>query len=158
MLVLSVIAEFVAFVAVVALVALVAVDAFPVRSPTKVVDVTEVKPANVVTVAPKATLVEPMVTLELTKAAFGMLVNEAPDPLNPVAVKTPVEGLNWYLVDDTNSVETEPDVTEVNNGYLVAFVVVSSEIDTEAEIVVQVGALAPFEVKTCPVVPAAVNA
>ena len=111
MLVLSVTATFVAFVAVVALVA---VDAFPVKAPTKVVDVTEVKPANVVTVAPKATAVEPIVTLEFTKAAFGMLVNEAPEPLNPVAVKTPVEGLNWYLVEATYSVVRLPAVVAAN--------------------------------------------
>lgn len=110
---LSVIAELVAFVAVVALVA---VEALPVKAPTKVVDVTEVRPANVVTVAPKATEVEPIVTLELTKAAFGMLVNEAPDPLNPVAVKTPVEGLNWYLVELVNSVVIVPLVASENKG------------------------------------------
>ena len=78
-LVLSVIAIFVAFVAVVALVA---VLALPVSAPTKVVDVTEVKPANVVTVAPNATEVEPIVTLELVNAEFGILVKLAPEPLN----------------------------------------------------------------------------
>jgi hypothetical protein len=92
----SVIAVFVAFVAVVAVVA---VDALPVKAPTKVVEVTETRPANVVTVAPKATAVEPIVTLELTKAELGMLVKEAPEPLNTVAVKTPVDGLYWYLVE-----------------------------------------------------------
>ena len=81
------------FVAFVAVVADVAVDAFPVKAPTKVVDVTETRPANVVTVAPKATAVEPIVTLEFVKAEFGMLVKAAPEPLNPVAVKIPVEGL-----------------------------------------------------------------
>ena len=110
---LSVTATFVAFVA---LVALVAVEAFPVKAPTKVVDVTEVKPANVVTVAPKATAVEPIVTLELTKAPLGMLVRLAPEPLNPVAVKTPVEGLNWYFVELVYSVVRLPDVAAANNG------------------------------------------
>jgi len=109
----SVIAVFVAFVAVVAEVA---VLALPVKAPTKVVEVTEVSPAKVVTVAPKATAVEPMVTLELTKAALGMLVRLAPDPLNPVAVKTPVDGLNWYLVDATYSVANVPDVDAANKG------------------------------------------
>ena len=87
----SVIAVFVAFVAVVAVVA---VLAFPVNAPTKVVDVTEVKPTNVVTVAPSATAVEPIVTLEFVSAELGIEVKAAPEPLNPVAVKTPVEGLN----------------------------------------------------------------
>jgi hypothetical protein len=108
-----VIAVFVAFVAVVALVA---VEALPDKAPTKVVEVTEVRPANVVTVAPKATAVEPIVTLELTRAAFGMLVRLAPEPLNPVAVKMPVEGLNWYLVELTNSVVKLPAVTAANKG------------------------------------------
>ena len=135
-------------VAFVAVVALVAVEALPVKAPTKVVDVTEVRPANVVTVAPKDTAVEPIVTLEFTNPALGMLVKAAPEPLNPVAVKTPVLGLYWYLVELTYSVETEPAVTDVNNGYLTEFVVVSSVIDIEAEAVVHVGALAPFEVRT----------
>ena len=109
----SVIAILVAFVAVVALVA---VEAFPVKAPTKVVDVTEVSPTNVVTVAPKATAVEPIVTLELTRAAFGMLVRLAPEPLNPVAVRMPVDGLNWYLVELTYSVVKLPAVAAANKG------------------------------------------
>ena len=113
MLVLSVTATFVAFVAVVAVVAELAL---PVKAPTKVVDVTEVRPTNVVTVAPKATAVEPMVTLELTRAAFGMLVKAAPEPLNPVAVKSPVDGLNWYLVELTYSVVKLPAVAAANKG------------------------------------------
>ena len=39
-----------------------AVDALPVKEPTKVVDVTLLKPARVVTVEPKETEVEPIVT------------------------------------------------------------------------------------------------
>ena len=113
MLVLSVTPTFVVFVA---LVALVAVDALPVKAPTKVVDVTEVRPANVVTVAPNATAVDPMVTLEFTKPAFGMLVKAAPEPLNPVAVKTPVEGLYWYLVELVYSVVIVPLVALENKG------------------------------------------
>ena len=109
----SVTAVFVAFVAEVALVA---VLALPVKAPTNVVEVTETNPANVVTVAPNATEVEPMVTLELTKAALGILVKAAPEPLNPVAVKTPVDGLNWYLVLLTNSVVKLPAVTSANSG------------------------------------------
>ena len=90
----SVIAIFVALVAVVAVVAVVADEAFPVNAPTKVVEVTLVKPAKVVTVAPRATDVEPIVTLELTKAPLGMLVKLAPEPLNTVEVNVPVDG--WY--------------------------------------------------------------
>ena len=104
------------FVAFVALVALVAVVAFPDKSPTKVVEVTEVRPAKVVDDAPKAIVVEPIVTLELTRAAFGMLVKAAPEPLNPVAVKMPVEGLNWYLVELTYSVVKLPAVAAANKG------------------------------------------
>jgi len=103
-------------VALVAFVAVVAVLALPVKAPTKVVEVTEVSPAMVVTVPPKETLVEPIVMLELTNAPFGMLVRLAPEPLNPVAVNKPVEGLNWYLVDDTYSVAKLPDVAAANNG------------------------------------------
>ena len=110
---LSVIAMLVAFVAVVALVA---VEALPVKAPTNVVDVTEVKPAKVVDDAPKAIVVEPMVTLELTRAAFGMLVRFAPEPLNPVAVRMPVDGLNWYLVELTYSVVKLPAVAAANSG------------------------------------------
>ena len=77
--VLSVIAVFVAFVAVVAVVA---VLAFPVNAPTNVVDVTEVRPANVVEVPPKLIAVEPTVTLELVKAELGIDVKPAPEPLN----------------------------------------------------------------------------
>ena len=104
------------FVAFVAVVALVAVLAFPVKAPTQVVEVTEVKPAKVVTVAPKATAVEPIVTLELVNAALGMLVKLAPEPLNPVAVKSPVEGLNCNLVELVYSVVRFPLVAAANNG------------------------------------------
>ena len=111
--VLSVTPTFVVFVADVALVA---VDAFPDKAPTNVVDVTEVRPAKVVAVAPKAMVVDPTVTLELTKAPLGMLVRLAPEPLNPVAVKSPVEGLNWYLVELTYSVVRLPAVALANKG------------------------------------------
>ena len=79
----------------VAVVADVAVLALPVKAPTNVVEVTELSPAKVVTVAPKATAVEPMVTLELTNPPLGMLVKLAPEPLNIVADNVPVLGLNW---------------------------------------------------------------
>jgi hypothetical protein len=55
----------------------VAVEALPVRAPTKVVEVTEVKPANVVTVAPRETAVDPIVTELLVSPALFT----APDAL-----------------------------------------------------------------------------
>ena len=113
MLVSSVIAVFVAFVAVVALVA---VLALPVKAPTNVVDVTEVNPAIVVAEPPKLIAVEPTVMLELVSAELGIEVNPAPEPVNCVAVKTPVEGLNWYLVEDTYSVVKLPLVAAAYSG------------------------------------------
>ena len=104
------------FVALVAVVAVVALVAFPDKAPTKVVDVTEVKPAKVVAVPPNDIVVDPTVTLELTNAPLGMLVRLAPQPLNPVAVKRPVEGLNWYFVELTYSVVKLPAVAAANKG------------------------------------------
>jgi hypothetical protein len=112
-LVLSVIPTFVAFVAVVAVVALLA---FPVKAPTKVVEVTEVSPATVVTVEPRETEVDPIVTLELVNAELGIEVNPAPDPENCVAVKTPVLGTYWSLVLDVYSVDRFPVVWLANSG------------------------------------------
>lgn len=109
----SVIAVFVAFVAVVAVVA---VFAFPFKAPTNVVDVTEDKPAIVVAVPPKLIAVEPTVMLELFSALLGMLVKEAPEPLNTVADKTPVDGLNWNFVELTYSVDRLPVVVAANSG------------------------------------------
>ena len=51
-------------------------DALPVSAPTKVVDVTEVKPANVVDDEPKLIVVEPTVTEEFASAPFGILVHK----------------------------------------------------------------------------------
>ena len=51
-----------------------------------------------------------------------------------------------------------PVVTLDSNGYLVAFVVVSSVTAMPANGVVQVGVPAVADVRTCPVVPAAVKA
>ena len=45
------------------------------------VGLVKVTPVNVVTVAPKATLVDPIVTVELVSAAFPMLVSVLVDPL-----------------------------------------------------------------------------
>jgi hypothetical protein len=37
-------------------------------------------------------------------------VRPVPAPENEVAVRTPVEGLNWYLVEETKVVASVPDV------------------------------------------------
>ena len=70
------------FVAFVAVVAVVAELALPVKAPTNVVDVTDVKPAIVVAVPPKLIAVEPTVIDELLRAELGIDVRPAPDPLN----------------------------------------------------------------------------
>ena len=73
----------------------------------------------------RAIEVVPMYRLELPKTELGivpvscpagMLVRFAPDPENPVAVKMPVEGLNWYLVELVYSVVRLPVVWLANNG------------------------------------------
>ena len=43
-------------------------------------------------------------------------VRPVPAPENDVAVKAPVEGLNWYLVEDTYSVLIVPLVASANKG------------------------------------------
>ena len=101
-LVLSVIAVLVAFVA------KVAVSAFPVKAPTKAVEVTEVNPATVVTVLPRLIFVLPSVKLGLVRAELGILVKDAPEPLNMVALNIPVDGTYWNLVDDVSTVLVDP--------------------------------------------------
>ena len=63
--------------------------------------------------------------MELPNTALGIvpdklpavrLVKLAPDPLNPVAVKTPVDGTYCSLVELTYSTEVVPEVTEANSG------------------------------------------
>ena len=104
-LVLSVMPIFVAFVAVVAVVA---VEALPVNAPTKVVEVTEVNPAIVVVVLPRAIEVLPSVKLELVRAELGILVRLAPEPLNTVEVNVPVDGTYCNFVDEVSTVLVEP--------------------------------------------------
>ena len=70
------------FVALVAVVAVVAELALPVKAPTKLVDVTELRPAKVVEVPPKLIAVDPIVTLELVRAELGIEVKPAPEPEN----------------------------------------------------------------------------
>jgi hypothetical protein len=43
-------------------------------------------------------------------------VKPVPAPEKLVDVKTPVDGLNWYFVELTYSVETVPLVASANNG------------------------------------------
>ena len=54
------------------------------------VGLVKVTPVNVVTVAPKATLVDPIVTVELVNAAFPMLVSVLVDPLIDLFVNVSV--------------------------------------------------------------------
>ena len=107
-LVLSVTATFVAFVAVVAIVAL---EAEPLILTAKEV----IDPLA----AFNKTAVVPMYRVELPKTPLGIVpescpagkeVKFAPDPLKPVAVRRPVEGLNWYLVELVYSVVRFPVV------------------------------------------------
>ena len=114
MLVSSVIAVFVALVAVVAVVA----------DPAEPSMLTPVKDWLAVALF-RAIAVVPMYSVELPSTALGIvpdrlpavkLVRLAPEPLKPVAVKTPVDGLNWYLVDATYSVVKLPLVAAANKG------------------------------------------
>jgi hypothetical protein len=53
----------------------------------------------------------PLETLDAFNA-----VKLAPDPLKPVAVNKPVDGLNWYFVLDVYSVDKEPLVALAYKG------------------------------------------
>ena len=76
----------------------VAVLALPVNAPTNVVEVTEVNPAIIVAVAPKAMFVDPIVKLLLVNDPFGIPVNPAPEPAKPVADNIPVLGTKLSFV------------------------------------------------------------
>ena len=110
----SVIAMFVAFVAVVAVVA----------EPAEPSILTPVKDWLVLALF-NAIAVVPIYKDELPKTALGIvpdklpavkLVRLAPEPLNTVAVKMPVEGLNCSLVELTYSVDRFPVVWLANSG------------------------------------------
>ena len=71
------------------------------------------------------TAVVPIYSEELPKTPLGIvpdklpavrLVKLAPEPLNPVAVNTPVEGLYWSLVELVYSVDRFPLVWLANKG------------------------------------------
>ena len=88
---------------------------------------------------------------------LALKVVNAPAPEKLVADKTPVLGTYCNFVELTYSVEIVPVVALVNNIYRALDVDVSSVIAIDAVGFVHVGTLVPFEVKTWPVVPAAVN-
>lgn len=88
--------------AVVTVPAVVAVDALPVNAPTNVVEVTDVRPANVVEVEPNAILVDPTVTELFNNFAFAIL------PANIVFVTVPVLVVYTPLVTVPALPVTEP--------------------------------------------------
>lgn len=112
------------WVAVVADVADVADVAFPESAPVNVVAVTAVSPAKLVTVAPRATEVLPMVTEELTSPPLGIPDRFAPEPEKPVADKMPVLGMNESLVDEVFCPRF-PVVAVTQVGYTVVAVAMS---------------------------------
>ena len=71
----------------------VALARLPVNAPTNELDVTETKPTMFVVVLPNAIEVLPSVKLELVRAELGILVNNAPEPLNTVEINVPVDGM-----------------------------------------------------------------
>ena len=70
------------------LASVVAVSALPVNAPTKLVDVTELRPARVVAVEPNEMLVEPIVTELLVNEPLPMLVSVFVAPLIVLPVRT----------------------------------------------------------------------
>ena len=83
------------------MVALVAVVALPVNAPTNEADVTDVRPASVVELAPSVMAVVPIVMELLTNAVVGIDVNPAPLPAKPVDDNMPVLGTNVNFVFET---------------------------------------------------------
>jgi hypothetical protein len=71
----------------------VAVEALPVSAPTKAVDVTDAKPANVVTVAPSDTAVEPIVTELLVRDPLPILDKVLVEPEIDLLVRVSVVAL-----------------------------------------------------------------
>jgi hypothetical protein len=95
-------------------VAVVAVVALPVRAPTNVVEVTEVKPAKVVELAPNEIEVEPIVTAELAKLAF--VIPAVPERLastNPEIVLEPAAIVLFVSVSALAKVDNVPEVGKV---------------------------------------------
>jgi len=119
----------------------VAVLALPFNAPTNVVDVTEVKPANVVDVEPNGNDVEPTVIELFVNAPLGTLVRPAPEPAKPVAVTIPVLGFIVNFVLDTFS-GLLPLTESTQVIYFVPFVDVSSVILALLEFVAVVDVVA----------------
>jgi hypothetical protein len=93
---------------------LVAVVALPVTAPTNVVEVTEVKPAKVVELAPKEIEVEPIVTVELAK--FALVIPAVPERLaltNPEIVLEPAAIVLFVSVSAPAKVANVPEVGRV---------------------------------------------
>jgi hypothetical protein len=93
---------------------LVAVVALPVRAPTNVVEVTEVKPAKVVELAPNEIEVEPIVTAELARLA--LLIPAVPERLaltNPEIVLEPAAIVLFVSVSALAKVANVPEVGKV---------------------------------------------
>jgi hypothetical protein len=113
-----------------------------------VVKVGEVRvtPENVVTVAPKATLVDPIVTVELVNAELPMLVNVFVDPLIDLFVRVSVVALPTkvsVLVGSVNvPVFVMVDITGLVNVLLVSVCVPVRVVTTLVSIAI-VTALAP---------------
>jgi len=74
-------------------------DAAPVKEPTKVVEVTLVSPAIVVTVEPRLTAVDPIVIELLVNAPFGILVKLVPVKVGVLVQDGEVPDMRtWLLV------------------------------------------------------------
>ena len=132
----------------------VAVEALPVRAPTNVVEVTEVKPANVVTVAPRDTAVEPIVTelfVSLALAIEPANIVLVTDPVSPVVTTVPVIAGRVIVFVPAAAVAAKvivPDVEPFNKIFFPAANAIFSE-EVQAPVALtqlNVLSLAPFRV------------
>jgi len=110
------------------------------------VGLVNVTPANVVTVAPKATLVDPIVTVELVRAELPMLVKVFVDPLMDLFVNVSVVALPTkvsVLVGSVNvPVFVMVEITGLVNVLLVSVCVPNTVTTTDVSMAI-VTALAP---------------
>jgi hypothetical protein len=106
----------------VANVALVANEAVPVKFPTKVVEVTEVNPAKVVTVVPKFTTVEPIIDPELSKLVFGIAAKpnvKVSDPASPTIVRPcPDDDTKFKDPEGLSAIKIVPPIEADANAFL----------------------------------------
>jgi hypothetical protein len=141
----------------------VAVEAFPLSAAVIV-------PAEKFPEPSLATIADTVFADVAVVAEFGILVSEAPEPLNTVAARVPVDGVKVSFVLDTFC-GLFPDVAPTHVIYWAVAVVVSSVVPVFVALVafvavptesddcdVQVGVPEPADVRTCPDVPALVNA